>query len=77
VGGPKALIDNGINGMLVPVRDKDAMANALRNIITDNKKADMIGKEAAKITKKLSPEIIYGQWEDFINEIIGEKVTEK
>lgn len=72
-GGSKFLIDSGKNGILVPVRDVDAMANAMRKLLSDMEYSEQIGKNAADIRTKLSPDRIYGQWESFIQEVVNKK----
>lgn len=65
-GGPRYLIRDGVNGLLVPVGDADEMAEAMRKILSDPDMAGNMGKEAMKIVKDLAPEKIYGLWENFI-----------
>lgn len=36
VAGPRAQIEHGVNGLLVPPRDPDALADALRQVMTDD-----------------------------------------
>lgn len=70
VGGPKYLIKNGVNGLLVPIKNKEAMAMAIRKILTDPEKALKMGSEATKISNELSPDKIYSQWEAFCLKVI-------
>lgn len=72
-GGPRYLIQNDENGMLVPVRDVDRMADAMREILASPLKAASLGEKARKITEKLEPSKIYGQWEQFICSLIATK----
>ncbi len=69
-GGPRYLIRDGINGLLVPVGDADKMAEAMRKILSDSNMAENIGKEAMKVAKVLTPDKTYGKWENFIISII-------
>ena len=41
--GPAALISDGVNGLLVPVRDPAALADALVQLLTDTDKARAMG----------------------------------
>ena len=68
-GGARFLIEDGVNGLLVPVKDEIAMAEAMETILSDPEKAATMGKNARKIQETLAPEKIYGQWESFIREI--------
>lgn len=65
-GGPRFLIQNGVNGILVPVGDAEKMAEAMSELLSDEEKRNNIGKEAAKVQERLAPEKIYKQWEEFI-----------
>ena len=68
-GGARFLIEDGVNGLLVPVQDGPAMVEAMKAILSDPQKAAKLGKNARKIQDTLAPEKIYGQWESFIREI--------
>ena len=65
-GGPKMLIENGVNGLLVPVQDVGAMAEAMEKLMADEKLAEKLGKKALKIRDRLNPQKVNTQWEDYI-----------
>ena len=69
-GGPKYLIEQGKNGILVPVGDVDALSHAIRGLLSDPEKREQIGKNASTVCERLAPEKIYGQWEEFTEEIL-------
>lgn len=71
-GGARFLIEDGVNGLLVPVQDEVAMAEAIKAILSDPKTAAELGKNARKLQDTLAPEKIYGQWEKFIQEVVEE-----
>lgn len=71
-GGPRYLIQNDVNGLLVPVGDVDEMAEAMSKVLGDPKKAKNLGEEARKITERLEPNKVYGEWEKFIYAVVGE-----
>ena len=48
VGGIPDIIDDGINGLLVPVKDSKALEEALVKLIDDNKLAKELGKNGHK-----------------------------
>ena len=68
-GGPRFLIQDGENGVLVPVGDEKKMLEAMKYILGNNERCKQIGLNAAKIQKRLSPNIIYSKWENYINSI--------
>lgn len=72
-GGARFLIENGKNGLLVPIQDADALAEAMDRILSDKVYAESLGQEAYKLGKKLAPDVIYGNWEKFIEDIVLEK----
>lgn len=66
-GGPRELIENGKNGMLIPVNDRKALTNSLRFIIKNESYAEKMGKEAFKIREKLNYKKICSKWYDFLS----------
>lgn len=68
-GGPKFLIQDGENGVLVPVGDVEKMTEAMRRLLRDKQYADSIASRAVEIRDRLAPEKIYGEWEEFIQEV--------
>lgn len=69
-GGPAMLIENSVNGYLVPVRDPEAMAQAMERVLSDAEHAGQLGMEASKIGEKANSEVIYRQWKDYAEELI-------
>lgn len=66
-GGPAELIENGVNGILIPVGDAFALADAFRRILEDSEFEKKLGENARQITKKLDPGRVYREWEDYLN----------
>lgn len=66
IGGPKFLIKNNINGILVNVNDKDDMVKAIRRILNDDSFQDAISKNSNESMKKYNSKAITKKWEDFI-----------
>ncbi len=69
-GGPKTLIKDGENGLLVPVGDKEAMAQALDKMLSDLDGAEVLGRNAKESALKFHPEKIFAQWREYIEEVI-------
>lgn len=78
-GGPRFLIKNNENGILVPVNDINKMVSAIKYILSNYENANKMGREAMKIVKKLNPEKINKMWIEYINKIIesGDKLGKK
>lgn len=65
-GGARYLIQDGENGLLVPQKDVDAMAEAMRKILSDEALSEKLGSNARKLQETLAPEKIYREWEQFV-----------
>ena len=72
-GGARFLINDGKNGLLTPIGDVNALANAMDRMLSNRKFAEQCGEEAHKICEQLAPEKIYSEWENFIIEIANNK----
>ena len=68
-GGPKFLIDNEENGLLVPINDVDSLANAMDYLAENKNIAIKLGNNANKIGKELNCEKINKKWIDYILKI--------
>lgn len=68
-GGPRFLIDNGDNGILVKNDNVQEMVQGIRNVLSNPELAEKIGQNASKIAEKLAPEKINKKWEDYIDMI--------
>ena len=69
-GGPRELIDNYKNGILVNVADEEELALALNEVMRNKALADKLGKNAKKIKFRLEENKIIQEWEDYFNEVI-------
>ena len=65
-GGPKTVIEDGIDGFLVPVGDENEFAKALLKINSDKAYRDMLGYNAKKKSQNFKPDIVFEKWEEFI-----------
>lgn len=70
--GPAELIEDGVNGLLVPVGEVDALANAILRMIEDRSFAEKCGENAKKILETHSIEKIAKQYLDYI-ELVANK----
>lgn len=68
-GGPAELIEDGINGLLVPVGDNILLYKSMCKIVENNDYALYLGANAELIKNKLNSSIIVKQWEDFLYNI--------
>jgi glycosyltransferase involved in cell wall biosynthesis len=68
-GGPAELIEDGVNGLLVPVGDAFSLADAFRRILVDNELEAKLQENASKITQKLAPDKVNKEWRDYLNSL--------
>lgn len=65
-GGARMVIDSGENGILVPVQDVKALANAMQSVIEDKEYSEKLAKNATCIRERLAVDNICRMWEDLI-----------
>jgi glycosyltransferase involved in cell wall biosynthesis len=61
--GPEEIIKHGINGMLTPLDDIEAMADVMRRLITDDDLRASLGRNALVVRQSCSEDYIYQAWE--------------
>ena len=65
--GPAELIEDGVNGLLVPVEDARALAQALSKLADDPSRASRLARAATSIAEDHRPERIYLMWEETLS----------
>ena len=65
-GGSRELIQDGINGVLVPVRDSVKLTEAMERLADDISFANFIGANSKTVRKLYSREKIIGRYIDYI-----------
>jgi len=63
LSGPAELIDDRVNGRLVPVGDVDALAEALRELLAMPDFRTRLGREASKVRQRFRQNDVMAQWE--------------
>lgn len=66
VGGARMVIQNGVNGMLVPVGDTEGFYKAMKKIVDDKEFAQHLSKEALKVNDLFPIEKISNRWIEVI-----------
>lgn len=64
-GGPRELIKDDENGLLVPVSDEKKLTQALRKI-TDTEFSDKIGRDAFSIRERMTDLSVFEAWESVL-----------
>lgn len=65
-GGPGTLIKDGENGLLVPVGDARAMAEAFQKLLGDRRLAEKLSVNAAGLQEELNTDKVNAMWKDFL-----------
>lgn len=70
-GGAKYLIENGKNGLLVPTKRGDMIAEAIVQMINNPDEAERMGQNARKIGEQAQETVVFAAWRDYIEERLG------
>lgn len=65
-GGARMIINNGFNGILIPIGGKNELVEAMKKIASDNEFSKKIGKNAARLREIVDEENICTQWKKLI-----------
>lgn len=60
---------DGVDGLLVPIKDQKAMEDGINRLIEDRELAGRLGREAKKIVLRANADAVYVQWRDYIEEL--------
>ncbi|RKI84192.1 glycosyltransferase family 4 protein [bacterium 1xD42-87] len=71
-GGTEELMEDGVNGLVIPAGDQTALTRAMDRLLGDADYADRLGREAAGIQQRLAPGRVNPMWKDYFEEIINE-----
>lgn len=69
-GGAAALIRDGINGLLTPTGDEQALVDAMTTLAEDEALANRLGKAGSELRHTLSVSTISQQWLDYIRHVV-------
>ncbi len=64
--GPSDLIENGVNGFLVPINDIDMLKNKLTNLINNESLRNQFSKKSKQTTRAYQSETVIEKWESLI-----------
>jgi len=70
--GPRDVLTDGVDGLLVPPRDVDALAAALKEIASDRQRRLDMGAAAAVTARDYGPDVVMPQWERLFAELSQE-----
>lgn len=68
-GGPRYLINNMHDGILIPLNNRKALVDSIEILIDDKKLSDNISSNSRKKMKQFSSDIISKKWLDYLAQI--------
>ncbi len=66
IGGARAMIKDGENGLLVPIRDAEALCQAMKLLVEDREVSQTLSQNASHLREELSVETIAKKWEELL-----------
>ena len=75
VSGTDELVQDGVNGYVVEVGDTDAMASALRKLISDESLIKQMGESSLKMKSQFQLDAIVDEWERLISIVKASRNT--
>ncbi len=72
-GGPRTVITDGENGLLIPIKNQSALEQGINTLIENPEYAETLGKKAREIHKIANSHAIFTQWQDYIEEVCERK----
>lgn len=68
--GPGELINDGENGILIPVEDRGALAGAMLRVMSDSGLRRRIAAKAALLRREYAMDAIGGKWLDYLSHVL-------
>lgn len=70
-GGPKMILGNNDNGLLVKVGDVEEMAEAIWSLLSDEHKMAEYSERGKKKAMEFFPDEVFEQWNQYIKDIVA------
>ena len=74
-GGARELIQHELNGIIIPLNDKEQLTTSLKRLMNDRKLAYELGKNAIDLRQRFSVDRITIQWEDYLSSLIKSRLS--
>lgn len=74
-GGPELLIENNVNGVLVPVGDRKELAKQMDRLLHSPETLQRISRNAVLVREKYHLENVYAMWKEYLHQVIAEETN--
>ena len=68
-GGPRTIMTHEVDGLLIPIKDEQALVDGIMRLIENPELAERLGKQARKIADRANGQTVFEQWRDYIEEL--------
>ncbi len=68
--GPREIVQDGVNGLLVPVEDVTALASAMQRLAFDKPLCERLGVAAQYVRVRYAKEKIVQRWHQLVEEVV-------
>ena len=68
-GGPRTIMTDEVDGLLIPIKDEQALTDGINRLIEDRELAERLGAQARKIADRANGQAVFEQWRDYIEEL--------
>ena len=72
-GGPATVMTHEVDGLLIPIKNEDALVDGLNRLIENRELAECFGNNARNIAKLASEDAVFRQWKNYLEEILSQQ----